>query len=192
MHLLQQWIKWMKYYLYNCVALSSCFLSWQGQLYVNEPNCLITPQHFNFAWGKAFGINCLLSPPSLGGRCDTLEPIDITVNSQLNSTVKQIHSADCLNTRANISNASSRVSNVLWPWFLLTITDALWKLFTVTTVPRKLQTQGRLWLCVVSPLICPVDSKMYQSTQLLYMYSSSHISCVRHIANLYPSCRPKQ
>lgn len=50
-----------------------------GQLFVNEPNCLISPKQFDFPWGKAIGINCLLSPPSLGGRCDTLEPIDVTM-----------------------------------------------------------------------------------------------------------------
>ncbi|XP_031414613.1 stabilin-2 [Clupea harengus] len=50
-----------------------------GQLYVNDPSCLITPQKFDFPWGKVYGIDCLLSPPSLGGRCDILDPIDITM-----------------------------------------------------------------------------------------------------------------
>ncbi|XP_041935625.1 stabilin-2 [Alosa sapidissima] len=50
-----------------------------GQLYVNDPSCLITPQKFDFPWGKVYGIDCLLSPPSLGGRCDILQPIDITM-----------------------------------------------------------------------------------------------------------------
>ncbi|KAL2088083.1 hypothetical protein ACEWY4_016911 [Coilia grayii] len=72
-----------------------------GRVYVNEPHCLVTAHTFAFPWGKAYGIDCLLSPPSLGGRCDTMQPIDITMpcgscsnsqpcpgNSKLKATVK--------------------------------------------------------------------------------------------------------
>ncbi|XP_007893639.2 stabilin-2 [Callorhinchus milii] len=48
-----------------------------GELYLNKRSCRITQRHLEFDSGIAYGINCLLAPPSLGGRCDVLTTFDI-------------------------------------------------------------------------------------------------------------------
>lgn len=56
------------------------FLSEQGEIFVNDGKCRIVQRHLMFNGGIAYGINCLLTPPSLGGRCDKQTSIDFTVN----------------------------------------------------------------------------------------------------------------
>ncbi|TKS90348.1 EGF-like and X-link domain-containing adhesion molecule 2 Fasciclin [Collichthys lucidus] len=41
-----------------------------GEIFVNDGKCRIVQRHLIFNGGIAYGINCLLTPPSLGGRCD--------------------------------------------------------------------------------------------------------------------------
>uniref|UniRef100_UPI00398F750A stabilin-2-like n=1 Tax=Pristiophorus japonicus TaxID=55135 RepID=UPI00398F750A len=49
----------------------------KGELYLNKRRCKITQRHLEFDGGIAYGINCLMSPPSIGGRCDVLSFVDI-------------------------------------------------------------------------------------------------------------------
>lgn len=42
----------------------------QGEILVGEGACRIVERHLLFTGGVAYGIDCLLTPPSLGGRCD--------------------------------------------------------------------------------------------------------------------------
>uniref|UniRef100_A0A8C9WI31 Stabilin 2 n=1 Tax=Scleropages formosus TaxID=113540 RepID=A0A8C9WI31_SCLFO len=42
-----------------------------GDLFLNDRKCRIVRRHMAFNGGIAYGIDCLLTPPSLGGRCDT-------------------------------------------------------------------------------------------------------------------------
>lgn len=57
------------------------FLSFfQGALYINDKNCRIVRQNLNFKEGLVYGIDCFLTPPSLGGRCDKKDIVEITVS----------------------------------------------------------------------------------------------------------------
>uniref|UniRef100_W5NCW4 Stabilin 2 n=1 Tax=Lepisosteus oculatus TaxID=7918 RepID=W5NCW4_LEPOC len=48
-----------------------------GDLFLNDGKCRIVQRQLVFNGGIAHGIDCLLSPPSFGGRCDTMDTIDI-------------------------------------------------------------------------------------------------------------------
>ncbi|XP_051746711.1 stabilin-2 isoform X3 [Ctenopharyngodon idella] len=50
-----------------------------GELYVNHKSCRIVKRNLNFNGGMIYGINCLLNPPSLGGRCDYKHTVDFTL-----------------------------------------------------------------------------------------------------------------
>ncbi|XP_035257311.1 stabilin-2 isoform X1 [Anguilla anguilla] len=50
-----------------------------GKLFLNNRKCQILQRQLPFRGGIAHGIDCLLTPPSLGGRCDTIDTL--TVNS---------------------------------------------------------------------------------------------------------------
>ncbi|XP_017567677.1 stabilin-2 isoform X2 [Pygocentrus nattereri] len=50
-----------------------------GELYINDKSCRIVKRSLNFPGGTVFGIDCLLTPPSLGGRCDHKDVVDITM-----------------------------------------------------------------------------------------------------------------
>ncbi|XP_066523931.1 stabilin-2 [Hoplias malabaricus] len=63
-----------------------------GELYINDKSCQIVKRNLNFNGGIVYGINCLLTPPSLGGRCDQKEVVDITMPCR--SCVSKI-SSDC-------------------------------------------------------------------------------------------------
>ncbi|KAJ0056918.1 hypothetical protein NL108_000721, partial [Boleophthalmus pectinirostris] len=52
-----------------------------GEVFVNE-NCRIIQRHLMFNVGVAYGIDCLLTPPSLGGRCDKQGTFDHTVSCE--------------------------------------------------------------------------------------------------------------
>lgn len=60
--------------------LTQFFLLQQGEIYVNEGQCRIIQRHLIFNGGIAYGIDCLLTPPSLGGRCDKQTAFHLTVN----------------------------------------------------------------------------------------------------------------
>ncbi|XP_027899534.1 stabilin-2 isoform X1 [Xiphophorus couchianus] len=51
-----------------------------GEIYVNDGSCRITERHLVFRAGIAYGIDCLLIPPSLGGRCDEQTVLDLKMN----------------------------------------------------------------------------------------------------------------
>ncbi|XP_058045702.1 stabilin-2 [Ahaetulla prasina] len=42
-----------------------------GELFLNERRCKIIQRHLEFDGGIAYGIDCMLTDPILGGRCDT-------------------------------------------------------------------------------------------------------------------------
>ncbi|XP_078423897.1 stabilin-2 [Cetorhinus maximus] len=49
----------------------------KGELYLNKRNCKITQRYLEFDGGVAYGISCLMTPPSIGGRCDILSLVDV-------------------------------------------------------------------------------------------------------------------
>ncbi|KAK6487901.1 stabilin-2-like [Huso huso] len=48
-----------------------------GALFLNNRKCRIVQRQLEFSGGIAHGIDCMLSPPSVGGRCDTLDAVDL-------------------------------------------------------------------------------------------------------------------
>ncbi|KAM3858894.1 stabilin-2 [Diretmus argenteus] len=48
-----------------------------GDVFINGGKCRITQRHLLFAGGMAYGIDCLLIPPSLGGRCDEEKNVEL-------------------------------------------------------------------------------------------------------------------
>lgn len=56
-----------------------------GEVFVNG-NCRIVQRHLMFKGGVAYGIDCLLTPPSLGGRCDQQATFEQTTNCGLCSS----------------------------------------------------------------------------------------------------------
>lgn len=69
--------------------MTQFFLFEQGEIYINDGKCRIIQRHLIFNGGIAYGIDCLLTPPSLGGRCDKQTAFHLTVNP---------HFRDCLLT----------------------------------------------------------------------------------------------
>uniref|UniRef100_A0A8C8EX94 Stabilin 2 n=1 Tax=Oncorhynchus tshawytscha TaxID=74940 RepID=A0A8C8EX94_ONCTS len=59
----------------NCGGLDNI-----GEIFLNDGNCRIIQRHLLFNGGIAYGIDCLLNPPSLGGRCDRKETVDFPVS----------------------------------------------------------------------------------------------------------------
>ncbi|XP_067855433.1 stabilin-2-like isoform X2 [Heptranchias perlo] len=49
----------------------------KGELFVNKRNCRITQRNMVFDGGIAYGLDCLMTPPSIGARCDVLSFFDI-------------------------------------------------------------------------------------------------------------------
>uniref|UniRef100_A0A3Q3W761 Uncharacterized protein n=1 Tax=Mola mola TaxID=94237 RepID=A0A3Q3W761_MOLML len=50
-----------------------------GEIFVNNGKCQIVQRHLIFNGGIAYGIDCLLTPPSLGGRCDKQMTFQLTM-----------------------------------------------------------------------------------------------------------------
>ncbi|XP_072341068.1 stabilin-2-like [Scyliorhinus torazame] len=48
----------------------------KGELYMNGRSCKITQRYLEFDGGVAYGIRCLMTPPSVGGHCDVLSFVD--------------------------------------------------------------------------------------------------------------------
>ncbi|XP_069760369.1 stabilin-2 isoform X2 [Narcine bancroftii] len=49
----------------------------KGELYLNKSRCKIVQRYLEFNDGIAYGINCLLTPPNIGGRCDEFSYVNI-------------------------------------------------------------------------------------------------------------------
>ncbi|XP_017292654.2 stabilin-2, partial [Kryptolebias marmoratus] len=47
-----------------------------GEIFINDGSCRVIQRHLVFKAGIAYGIDCLLTPPSLGGRCDEQNVLD--------------------------------------------------------------------------------------------------------------------
>lgn len=60
--------------------LPSCHPISQGALFLNDRQCKIVQRHLEFDGGIAYGIDCLLMDPSLGGRCDSFFTVDFMVS----------------------------------------------------------------------------------------------------------------
>ncbi|XP_054481008.1 stabilin-2 [Anoplopoma fimbria] len=54
-----------------------------GEIFVNDGKCRIVQRHLVFNGGIAYGIDCLLTPPSLGGRCDEQTNFDLQMSCGL-------------------------------------------------------------------------------------------------------------
>ncbi|XP_075967354.1 LOW QUALITY PROTEIN: stabilin-2 [Anarhichas minor] len=54
-----------------------------GEIFVNDGKCRIVQRHLVFSGGIAYGIDCLLTPPSLGGRCDEQTAFDLQMSCGL-------------------------------------------------------------------------------------------------------------
>ncbi|XP_054623431.1 stabilin-2 isoform X2 [Dunckerocampus dactyliophorus] len=54
-----------------------------GQIFVNDGQCRIVQRHLAFNGGIAYGIDCLLTPPNLGGRCDEQTSFDLQMTCGL-------------------------------------------------------------------------------------------------------------
>ncbi|MGH0148761.1 UNVERIFIED_CONTAM: hypothetical protein FKN15_040379 [Acipenser sinensis] len=48
-----------------------------GALFLNNRKCRIVQRQLEFSGGIAHGIDCMLAPPSVGGRCDTLDAVEL-------------------------------------------------------------------------------------------------------------------
>uniref|UniRef100_A0A8D2NCU3 Stabilin 2 n=1 Tax=Zonotrichia albicollis TaxID=44394 RepID=A0A8D2NCU3_ZONAL len=51
-----------------------------GSLFLNDGQCKVVQRQLEFDGGVAYGINCLLAEPSLGGRCDSFLTVEIMVS----------------------------------------------------------------------------------------------------------------
>uniref|UniRef100_A0A672US94 Stabilin 2 n=1 Tax=Strigops habroptila TaxID=2489341 RepID=A0A672US94_STRHB len=51
-----------------------------GALFLNDRQCKIVQRQLEFDGGIAYGIDCLLTDPSLGGRCDSFFTVDFMVS----------------------------------------------------------------------------------------------------------------
>lgn len=59
------------------------FSVFQGELFLNGQMCRIVQRELLFDLGVAYGIDCLLMDPTLGGRCDTFTAFNVTVSSTI-------------------------------------------------------------------------------------------------------------
>ncbi|XP_034019032.1 stabilin-2 [Thalassophryne amazonica] len=75
-----------------------------GEIFINGGTCRIIQRHLLFSSGIAYGIDCLLTPPSLGGRCDEQISFEMTLKCGLcaslatrcphGSKQKEVHKCD--------------------------------------------------------------------------------------------------
>ncbi|KAM6984714.1 stabilin-2 [Aplochiton taeniatus] len=49
-----------------------------GEIFINGGKCRVIQRHLLFRGGMAYGLDCLLAPPSLGGRCDSHSALELT------------------------------------------------------------------------------------------------------------------
>lgn len=91
--------------------------------------CRVVQRHLSFAGGMAYGIDCLLTPPSLGGRCDTRATFDFPVSPA--PLVASVEPADLLTGVLASSSVVDGVRRVL---------------LLRHSLPPRLQTEGALRL----------------------------------------------
>lgn len=53
----------------------------QGALFLNDGQCKVVQRQLEFDGGIAYGIDCLLTEPSLGGRCDSFLTMEFMVSA---------------------------------------------------------------------------------------------------------------
>lgn len=61
----------------------------QGDLFLNDQSCRIVQRELLFDLGVAYGIDCLLIDPTLGGRCDTFATYSFSVSPKNNTVVAE-------------------------------------------------------------------------------------------------------
>lgn len=66
--------------------MSLCLSLSQGELFLNSQTCRIIQRELLFDLGVAYGIDCLLIDPTLGGRCDTFTTFNVSVSPK-NTTI---------------------------------------------------------------------------------------------------------
>ncbi|XP_077195862.1 stabilin-2 [Paroedura picta] len=49
-----------------------------GELYINDRNCKVVQRYLEFDGGVAYGIDCVLTDPNIGGRCDSFISRDVS------------------------------------------------------------------------------------------------------------------
>ncbi|XP_041636350.1 stabilin-2 isoform X2 [Cheilinus undulatus] len=54
-----------------------------GEVFVNDGKCRIVQRHLAFNGGIAYGIECLLTPPSLGGHCIEPKTLDLQMSCEV-------------------------------------------------------------------------------------------------------------
>ncbi|XP_029351188.1 stabilin-2 isoform X1 [Echeneis naucrates] len=59
-----------------------------GEIFINDGKCRIIQRHLIFNGGIAYGIDCLLTPPSLGGRCDEQTTFELQMSCGLCTSSK--------------------------------------------------------------------------------------------------------
>uniref|UniRef100_A0A8C2PQW4 Stabilin 2 n=1 Tax=Cyprinus carpio TaxID=7962 RepID=A0A8C2PQW4_CYPCA len=82
-----------------------------GELYVNHKSCRILKRNLDFNGGMIYGIDCLLNPPSVGGRCDYKHTIDFTVS------LSEVQKQKCVLPdllMSGISGCQSTCTVVVW------------------------------------------------------------------------------
>uniref|UniRef100_A0A8C1YP86 Stabilin 2 n=1 Tax=Cyprinus carpio TaxID=7962 RepID=A0A8C1YP86_CYPCA len=82
-----------------------------GELYVNHKSCRILKRNLDFNGGMIYGIDCLLNPPSVGGRCDYKHTIDFTVS------LSEVQKQKCVlpdSLMSRISGCQSTCTVVVW------------------------------------------------------------------------------
>lgn len=61
----------------------------QGELFLNGQMCKIVQRGLLFDLGVAYGIDCLLTDPTLGGRCDIYTTFSVWVSPKITKIVKE-------------------------------------------------------------------------------------------------------
>lgn len=64
--------------------ITVCTFLLQGELYINDRSCRIVQRYLEFDGGVAYGIDCILTDPNIGGRCDTFISHDVSVSPSVN------------------------------------------------------------------------------------------------------------
>ncbi|XP_023668414.2 stabilin-2 isoform X1 [Paramormyrops kingsleyae] len=96
-----------------------------GELHINNRKCRIVQRDLNFKGGIAHGIDCLLTPPSLGGRCDSLETFEMKGRCQsctsnlkkscpAGSKFKEVKRCNLLYTKSRNFGCQAECSMAFW------------------------------------------------------------------------------
>ncbi|XP_077355725.1 stabilin-2 [Festucalex cinctus] len=93
-----------------------------GEVFVNGDICRIVQRHLSFVDGIAYGIDCLLTPPSLGGRCDQETNFDLEMSCGMclgltdrcpgGSKFKEVQKCDLSSMNVQINKGCRRICTV--------------------------------------------------------------------------------